>query len=181
MANVLGTLFSDIANAIRSKTGSTDKIAPKDFPIQINNIVVGGGGSTTEGWVTLIEQQTVTPSQDTSNGCYSITVPIVEVNALNLAIGTNLIVHLDGVSYPVGVSGIPAKTEAGVTLTTTGAGDWTIRSKIGGIALDYLTTYRGHEPFFVMGGGGNNSTLIMFPNATTHTIKVEYMPRYGTT
>lgn len=47
MANVLGTLFSDIANAIRNKTGTTEKIAPKDFPIQINNIVVGGG--TAEG------------------------------------------------------------------------------------------------------------------------------------
>ena len=44
MANVLGTLFSDIANAIRNKTGTTDKMSPKDFPIQINNIVVGGGG-----------------------------------------------------------------------------------------------------------------------------------------
>ena len=44
MANVLGTLFSDIANAIRNKTGTTEKMSPKDFPIQINNIVVGGGG-----------------------------------------------------------------------------------------------------------------------------------------
>lgn len=45
MANVLGTLFSDIANAIRNKTGTTEKMSPNDFPIQINNIVVGGGGS----------------------------------------------------------------------------------------------------------------------------------------
>ena len=45
MANVLGTLFSDIANAIRNKTGTTEKMSPNDFPIQINNIVVGGGNS----------------------------------------------------------------------------------------------------------------------------------------
>lgn len=50
MANVLGTLFSDIANAIRNKTGTTEKITPKDFPIQINNIVVGGDGGSAKQW-----------------------------------------------------------------------------------------------------------------------------------
>lgn len=44
MANVLATLFTDIANAIRNKTGTTAKMSPNDFPIQINNIVVGGDG-----------------------------------------------------------------------------------------------------------------------------------------
>lgn len=44
MANALGTLFSDIANAIRNKTGTTAKIIPNDFPIHINSITVGGGG-----------------------------------------------------------------------------------------------------------------------------------------
>lgn len=32
MANVLSTLFQDIANAIRSKNGDTDKMKPIDFP-----------------------------------------------------------------------------------------------------------------------------------------------------
>lgn len=52
MANVLGTLFTDIANAIRNKTGATDKMSPKDFPIYINNISVNGGGddSDTKEW-----------------------------------------------------------------------------------------------------------------------------------
>jgi hypothetical protein len=36
--NVLGTLFSDIADAIRSKTGSTETMKPAEFPEQINNI-----------------------------------------------------------------------------------------------------------------------------------------------
>lgn len=48
MANVLGTLFQDIANAIRSKTGGTDKISPNDFPSQIDSIQGGGGGGVTE-------------------------------------------------------------------------------------------------------------------------------------
>ena len=50
MANSLGTLFSDIANAIRSKTGSTAKMSPNDFPIHINSIVVGSGGASGGEW-----------------------------------------------------------------------------------------------------------------------------------
>lgn len=48
--NVLGTLFQDIADAIRRKTGDTAKIVPADFPKEINSIVVGtgGGGGGTE-------------------------------------------------------------------------------------------------------------------------------------
>lgn len=42
MANVLGTLFSDIANSIRSKTGSTNKMSPSKFPSQIDSIQGGG-------------------------------------------------------------------------------------------------------------------------------------------
>ena len=56
MANVLATLFADIAAAIRSKTGSTDKMAPLDFPSQIDSITVGSGGSdggSTENGITL--------------------------------------------------------------------------------------------------------------------------------
>ena len=47
MANVLATLFTDIANSIRSKTGGTDKMSPSDFPSQIDSIQGGGGGVPT--------------------------------------------------------------------------------------------------------------------------------------
>jgi hypothetical protein len=40
MANALQTLFSDIANAIRSKTGNADKMAPADFPTIISSLEV---------------------------------------------------------------------------------------------------------------------------------------------
>lgn len=43
--NVLGTLFQDIADAIRSKTGDTAKIVPNDFPDNILSIVAGGNVS----------------------------------------------------------------------------------------------------------------------------------------
>lgn len=52
MANVLGTLFTDIANSIRSKTGSTDKISPSEFPSQIDSIQ-GGGGDIPTGYKTV--------------------------------------------------------------------------------------------------------------------------------
>ena len=50
MANALGTLFSDIANAIRNKTGTTAKMSPNDFPIHINSIVAGSGGTSGGEW-----------------------------------------------------------------------------------------------------------------------------------
>lgn len=51
MANALATLFTDIANSIRSKTGSTEKLSPSEFASQIDSISVGGGGA--EGCVTV--------------------------------------------------------------------------------------------------------------------------------
>lgn len=51
MANALANLFTDIADSIRSKTGSTEKMSPSDFPSQIDSISVGGGGA--EGCATV--------------------------------------------------------------------------------------------------------------------------------
>lgn len=48
MSNVVATLFTDIADAIRSKTGGTNKIAPANFPTEISNIVVGRDSGDTE-------------------------------------------------------------------------------------------------------------------------------------
>lgn len=41
MVNVLGTLFSDIATAIRNKTGDTATMKPAEFPAKIDSIVTG--------------------------------------------------------------------------------------------------------------------------------------------
>lgn len=51
MANALANLFTDIADSIRSKTGSTEKLSPSEFASQIDSISVGGGGA--EGCVTV--------------------------------------------------------------------------------------------------------------------------------
>jgi hypothetical protein len=52
MANVLGELFQDIADAIRGKTGETGTMKPNQFPEAIASIVTGsgggGGGSSTD-------------------------------------------------------------------------------------------------------------------------------------
>lgn len=46
--NVLGTLFGDIANAIRTKTGDTAKMKPSEFPTKILEIEVVGGATETD-------------------------------------------------------------------------------------------------------------------------------------
>lgn len=46
MANVLGELFSDIAGAIREKTGDVATMKPALFPEKIRGISSGGGGSS---------------------------------------------------------------------------------------------------------------------------------------
>ncbi len=43
MANELRETFQDIADAIRGKTGGTDKMAPSDMAAQIGSITAGGG------------------------------------------------------------------------------------------------------------------------------------------
>lgn len=52
--NVLGTLFQNIADAIRSKTGDSASMKPSEFPEKINGITAGeGGGTGTNGTFTL--------------------------------------------------------------------------------------------------------------------------------
>ena len=45
--STLTSLFSDIADSIRGKTGSSATIVADDFPTAIANIPTGGGGITT--------------------------------------------------------------------------------------------------------------------------------------
>lgn len=43
--NTLANFLTDVANAIRSKTGKTGKITPANFDVEINNITTGSGAS----------------------------------------------------------------------------------------------------------------------------------------
>ena len=55
MANALKTLFTEIADAIREKTGGTDKVPPKNFPAEIRSIS-GGGASDLVKYVTFMDE-----------------------------------------------------------------------------------------------------------------------------
>lgn len=50
MSNVLGTLFGEIADAIRGKTGDTATMKPVDFPAAIAAIETGGGAGDGSGY-----------------------------------------------------------------------------------------------------------------------------------
>lgn len=62
--STLTSLFSDIADAIRGKTGSSATIVADDFPTAIANIPTGGGGITT----TEVANATGTTLEITSGG-----------------------------------------------------------------------------------------------------------------
>lgn len=54
MANVLGELFSGIANAIREKTGETGTMKPNEFPAKISAIEAGGSQGVKICYVTFM-------------------------------------------------------------------------------------------------------------------------------
>ena len=60
MANVLGTLFQDIADAIRTKTGGTDTMAPANFPAEILAITTGSGGDGGSAGAVVAASGTIT-------------------------------------------------------------------------------------------------------------------------
>jgi hypothetical protein len=58
MANALKELFTDIADAIREKIGSFDKISPSDFPKKIKEIEGNGGDYNLKLLEALIKRET---------------------------------------------------------------------------------------------------------------------------
>lgn len=68
MANALGTLFQNIAAAIRAKTGDTGTMKPAEFPEKIASIPIGGGGD-----IELLENMEV--DVDFSGGNQLLSVP----------------------------------------------------------------------------------------------------------
>lgn len=72
MANALGTLFGDIASAIREKTGDTATMKPAQFPEKIAAIEAGGGGSLVaqyQEFTATSNKQTVSHNLGTSPIC----------------------------------------------------------------------------------------------------------------
>lgn len=63
MANVLGTLFGEIAGAIREKTGDTATMKPAEFPEKI--LGISGGGSGNKQYELVYSQFTPNTAQAT--------------------------------------------------------------------------------------------------------------------
>ena len=87
MANVLGTLFQDIADAIRTKTGGTGTMAPADFPGEILSIT----GGSAEGRTTVWAEQEVAIDPGDGFGGGPATAALV--------VGNTYTVTWDGVEY----------------------------------------------------------------------------------
>ena len=58
----LSALFTDIANAIRGKTGGTTPLVADNFPAEIAGIETGGGGGATEQWYSLTTTEQKLPN-----------------------------------------------------------------------------------------------------------------------
>lgn len=93
MANVLGELFSEIANAIREKTGDTATMKPAEFPAKISSITVGGSSE-----VAVVAEKEYLFAKN--NGAY-YSMPNIDSNlvAFELVADKEYRVMWDGTSY----------------------------------------------------------------------------------
>lgn len=87
--SALSDLFQDIADAIRTKTGGTAKLAPAAFPAAIAAIEGGGSG------VVDILPETELVNTDAGNGVYSLSF----TEQFELTAGETYIVEFAGVEY----------------------------------------------------------------------------------
>ena len=69
----LNAVFTDIANAIREKKGTTDQIKPINMAEEIVNLPSGGGGETIE--LSVTQNGIYTPDEGTTYSKVSVSVP----------------------------------------------------------------------------------------------------------
>lgn len=93
MSNVLieESTMSNIANAIRSKTGKEDLILPRNMASEIKSIESGGSGETFDGLIddTISEKVTIT-ANTTRKYALAYLTKITEIEAVSL---TNIAEH----------------------------------------------------------------------------------------
>lgn len=108
MANVLGELFSEIANAIREKTGDTATMKPAEFPAKISSITVGGSSE-----VAVVAEKEYLFAKN--NGAY-YSMPNIDSNlvAFELVADKEYRVMWDGTSYTC--TALRSKDPAGVLI-----------------------------------------------------------------
>jgi hypothetical protein len=122
MANVLGELFQNIADAIRSKTGSTDTLKPNQFPEAIEGITGGGGGGGGGGGdevagldvVSYMVHMNQTKANDTAIATVDVPANSIIHNVLGYTAGvSNSKAYVCPSSFPM------MENPSGVTLTET--------------------------------------------------------------
>ena len=107
MANVLGTLFGEIANAIREKSGESGTMKPAEFPDKIAQIVTGGGSGELKYKNGTVSASNMSDITTISHGlgvvpdmiAIYISEPPVE-NKVFLAIGFSTAMHAILGGYP---------------------------------------------------------------------------------
>lgn len=88
MSNVLieESTMSNIANAIRSKTGKEDLILPRNMATEIEGIEVGGSGETFDGLIDdTISEKVIITANTTRKYALAYLTKITEIEAVTLA------------------------------------------------------------------------------------------------
>lgn len=156
MANALGTLFQNIASAIRAKTGETGTMKPAEFPEKIAAIETGGGSD-----VDIQDDVKIVP--DFSSGNF-----IIDLTESNQAIRSGY------VEKPSTL--IPSNIKKGVTVA--GVNGALETSESTGVSF-YGMTYANRQYKIVddvttsSGAGGMTSVMkSSIPTAVTHILAI---------
>lgn len=111
----LGSLFSDIADAIRTKKGSASEIVADDFPDEILSIPAGGGGlnvTCVEYGVALANTAT-TLTTSVSSGTYIFVMSSNYTNANAHRMNSYLIQNGSMSDLHIGLDAISASVSGG--------------------------------------------------------------------
>jgi len=186
--NVLGTLFGDIADAIRTKTGDTAAMKPMDFPMKISEIEVGSGegdgGSSVGDWETIVEEQTAAATYDTATLSNVMVLP--STKNFNLQYGGLHFyrVWFDGVAYlcaPYNFSYTLSEEVFGVTnVDNTIIGNPTLLK--GGMMTEMTCDYPYSlsEPFAILCVNDMNANIAV-GDTKSHTVRVDRIARGAVT
>lgn len=158
-----GTDYQSICDAVREKTGGTDVIKSGDMAGQIEGIE-----SVT--WKVVVEEQDVTVTSDTTNGCYSATITSLE----SVVNGEIAIVEWDGTSYQTYAKEVILKMgTAGVTSSRNNQlGSNNIAMKVFGTAAKLQSSTISDFPFQILVGSEECYVYTADTEETTHKVKI---------
>lgn len=156
MANALGTLFQNIASAIRAKTGETGTMKPAEFPEKIAAIETGGGSD-----VEIVDDVAIVPNFSSGNH----TIDLTEAKQ---AIRTGY------VEKPSTL--IPSNIKTGVTIAgVTGTLETSESTGVNFYGMTYSNMqYTISDSVTMASGPGNMSSVVLssVPSTVTHIVAI---------